>query len=184
MKKTINDMCHCNPEIRTPWCGKLGCETPQQIDKCQNGACKKCHSENGMNGDCYLSESKQHLNMPIYPLYNLPTKCKVVKENDVWTVGDTFEFQDDMWRNKRNGECTHAYDLFYNQNIYFALLAGVLVPVDEPVNELEEKIEKIIEEMGHERMIFSKGFNGVVTDEMRYFAERWIRTALREWDKK
>lgn len=24
-------MCKCTPEIRTPWCGKLGCETPTQL---------------------------------------------------------------------------------------------------------------------------------------------------------
>lgn len=23
-------MCKCNPNIRTPWCGKPGCETPPQ----------------------------------------------------------------------------------------------------------------------------------------------------------
>ncbi len=23
-------MCKCTPEIKTPWCGKPGCETPEQ----------------------------------------------------------------------------------------------------------------------------------------------------------
>lgn len=26
-------MCKCNPMIRTPWCGKPGCEMPEQIKK-------------------------------------------------------------------------------------------------------------------------------------------------------
>ena len=26
-------MCHCTPEIRTPWCGKPGCQMPEQKPK-------------------------------------------------------------------------------------------------------------------------------------------------------
>jgi hypothetical protein len=26
-------MCRCTPEIRTPFCGKVGCETPEQTNK-------------------------------------------------------------------------------------------------------------------------------------------------------
>ncbi|MCP5006174.1 MAG: hypothetical protein GY941_19870 [Planctomycetes bacterium] len=26
-------MCRCTPEIRTPWCGKKGCEAPPQKEK-------------------------------------------------------------------------------------------------------------------------------------------------------
>lgn len=25
-------MCRCTPEIRTPWCGQLGCEEPKQSE--------------------------------------------------------------------------------------------------------------------------------------------------------
>lgn len=35
-------MCRCTPEIRTPWCGKPGCEAPKQkCPHCHDG-CKEC----------------------------------------------------------------------------------------------------------------------------------------------
>ncbi len=26
-------MCVCTPEVRTPWCGKPGCEMPKQVNE-------------------------------------------------------------------------------------------------------------------------------------------------------
>ncbi len=44
--------CKCTPNIRTPWCGKIGCEQPKQIKNTEDDTCR-CGHERALHGQSH-----------------------------------------------------------------------------------------------------------------------------------
>jgi len=76
-----------------------------------------------------------------WTLNNLPKKVKCIKENDSFLLGEVYKRGFNVFYNGKNLSCTQDI-------IYLGLLAGVL----EPVNEEDDKVEEFIEK-------FKKGVN-------------------------
>ena len=51
-------MCLCDPNLRTPWCGKDGCEMPERIYP--PDYCKRCGAVHPLGWDCKFDTPYQY----------------------------------------------------------------------------------------------------------------------------